>query len=24
MSILNEYETIYVARPDLTDDVMSR
>lgn len=21
---LNEYETIYVARPDLTDDVMSR
>lgn len=22
--ILNEYETIYVARPDLTDDVMSR
>lgn len=24
MSILNEYETIYVARPDLTDDVMSK
>lgn len=22
--ILNEYETIYVARPDLTDDVMTR
>lgn len=24
MSILNEYETTYVARPDLTDDVMTR
>lgn len=24
MTILNEYETIYVARPDLTDDVMSK
>lgn len=22
--ILNEYETIYIARPDLTDDVMSK
>jgi small subunit ribosomal protein S6 len=24
MTILNEYETIYVARPDLTDDVMTK
>ena len=24
MNILNEYETIYVARPDLTDDVMNK
>jgi len=24
MTVLNEYETIYVARPDLTDDVMSK
>jgi len=24
MAILNEYETIYVARPDLTDDVMNK
>jgi len=24
MAILNEYETIYVARPDLTDDVMTK
>ena len=24
MNILNEYETIYVARPDLTDDVMTK
>jgi len=24
MTVLNEYETIYVARPDLTDDVMTK
>jgi small subunit ribosomal protein S6 len=24
MTVQNEYETIYVARPDLTDDVMSK